>query len=200
MSVKAYYDGIKHKQKDDVLSSILEAAKSGAIFGGIGGVTSGLIGGERSLRSIGMRGLGGAAGLAATAAGGGALGTAILGAPDQDEKNAYAKRGGLGGAIAGTAAGAGLGYILGAGKLKPWTTAAGRLAREFEAPIDNLIGDQVKKGIQRQSLAGGLATGAGLGALGGVAGGYMGMNEGMGVDFLHDNPNEIRQRRANVER
>jgi len=198
--VKAYYDGMKDKQKDDALSSVLEAAKSGALFGGIGGVTSGILSGQRSLRAIGMRGLGGAAGLAATAAGGGALGTALLGTPEEGEKNAYAKRGGLGGAVAGTAAGAGLGYILGAGKLRPLTRAAGRLAREFDAPIDNLIGDQVKKQIQQRSLAAGLKTAGGLGVMGGLGGGYMGMNEGMGVDFLHEDPDELRQRRANVER
>jgi len=199
--VKAYYDGMKDKQKDDVLSSILEAAKSGALFGGVAGATSGLVGGQRSLRSIAMRGLGGAAITAATAAGGGALGHAILGAPGDAEANPYTKRSALGGALAGTATGAGLGYALGSGKWRPLTAAAGKIARHFDAPTDNLVGDYVKKKMLQNSLVSGLQAGGTLGLAGGFLGGHVGMDEGMGVDFMHNqDPEEMRKRQANVER
>jgi hypothetical protein len=198
--VKAYYDGIKEKQKDDALGSILEAAKSGALFGGVAGATSGLLSGQRSLRAIGMRGLGGAALTAATAAGGVGLGNAILGSPKDGEHNPYTKRAGIGGTIAGAAAGAGLGYALGAGKLRPLTSAVGSLARRFEAPTDNLIGDLVKNQMRQRSVSSGLKTAAGLGAVGAFAGGGVGLDEGMGIDFLRDDPEEMRRRQANVER
>lgn len=198
--MKAYYDGIKEKQKDDALGSILEAAKSGALFGGVAGATSGLIGGQRSLRSIGMRGLGGAALTAATGAAGVGLGNAILGSPEDGERNPYTKRAGIGGTIAGAAAGAGLGYALGAGKLRPLTSAAGSLARRFEAPTDNLIGDYIKNQMRKRTVGAGLQTAAGLGTIGALAGGNVGLDEGMGIDFLRKDPEEMRKRQANVER
>jgi len=194
--MKAYYDNMRKKQQDDATSSVLEAAKSGALFGGVGGLTSGILSGQRSLRAIGMRGLGAAAALGATAAGGTALGNTIFGAPEEGEKNPYAKRAGWGTGIAGGVAGAGLGYLLGSGKLRGVTSLAGKTARHFEAPLDNIVTDRIKSVMAKPSTGAGLILGGSLGALGAGLGAAKGIDEGIGIDYLHKDPDDQQRRRV----
>ncbi len=168
---------MQRKRRQSVGDAARQAAISGAVSGGaLGGITS-LLGGTRSKAALLKAALLGAGGGAGVAAGTTALGGAIMGAPEEDDPNAYTRRGAVGGLVGGGVLGAGIGALLTKGRMK--------------AP--GLVGDYFTKlGTKGAS---GLKQGAAAGSLGGALGAaYMGSDEGMQVDAI--NQELLRRRKA----
>ncbi len=183
----------KEQERARISEATNEAAKSGGIAGTVLGGAADILSGNRSIpKFIGKAALGGALGAGLT---GGAtwLGSEVMGAPDADSRGGFTNRTALGGALAGGALGAGLGGLLGGGKLA-WLGKIGPIEKKLaEAAkpasditkkagglFDNLLADKIKtlakKGPGRTAGALGLA-GAGIG-------GFQGAQEGMGIDYL----------------
>lgn len=187
--MREYHDAMKRRHENELTDTAKEAAKSAAIWGGLGSAATQLITGNRSLPNILLRGLGGAAVAAPVAGGATLLGGSILGAPRDDEPAGYSRRGAVGGAVGGSLLGGGLGYLLGSGrlrglaKLKPVASALEH-AKDM-LPIDNLVTDQLKKWALKGGHPNGLKGAALLGAGGGLFGGMTGLDEGMGIDTMH---------------
>jgi hypothetical protein len=170
--------------QDDTDRELQKLIASGAISGGVVGGATSLLGGAKSLGKIAKGGLIGA-GLAGGLSGlSGALGLKALGSPEEEDTSGYTKRLGAGGAIAGGAAGAGLGALLGLSGMGK-ASMVGRGARYAKAGLMSALGrGAAAKGIAKVSspVAGALLTGLG----GAAVGGYQGADEGMQMDFLRN--------------
>ncbi len=172
--------------KDELKKLIASGAISGAILGGGGS----LLGGAKSLGSVGK-----AAALGAGLSGGlaglsGGLGLGIMGSPEEQERSGYSKRLGVGGAIAGGLAGAGIGALMGASKKG---SLLGKGARYAKAGVMNALG----RGTAAKALdkIGSKSTGAIVGGLGlGGLGAYQGVDEGMQMDFLSNMSREQKEK------
>lgn len=155
--------------RDETQNAALSGAASGGILGLVG---SGLAGG--GLKSALRASLLGALTGGAISGAGVGTGTAMLGSPEEDEVNPYTRRGVLGGGVAG----AGMGGLLGAALAKRFL--------KFKAPPPALkaLADQpVRK-----------AAGIGAGA-GGAFGAYQAGDEGMQVDFIKNEIDELQRKR-----
>lgn len=188
--MQEYDEAMKRRHEHALTHAAAEAAKSAALWGGLGSAATQLATGNRSLPNILLRGLGGAAVAAPVAGGAELLGGAILGTPPGPEEQAgYARRGALGGALGGGLLGGGLGYLLGSGRLR----ALGQLAPVAKAyetakemlPLDNMITDRVKQWASKGGHHSGLKAAGLLGLAGAGFGGATGLDEGMSVDTMH---------------
>lgn len=188
--MEAYYDAMKEQQRKDAVDSAKEAAKSAAIWGGLGGAANQLIYGNRSIPSILLRGLGTAAAAAPMAAGAVSLGHSLLGAPDPEDPVAYSARGALGGALGGGLLGGGLGYLMGGGRLRGLAKIphAEKIASAAKAalPLDNLIVDHLKRLMMSPSKETAAKAAMMLGLTGAIGGGVEGLMQGSDVDEMHN--------------
>lgn len=163
----------------------MDMALSGALSGALAGAGGRFVTGARHMKDIAKAG-----GIAALLGGavipaGAAVGNAVLGDPKADEGAAWAKRGGIGGAIAGGLGGAALGGLAGTGrlgKLASYFPKAAKIAEE-ELPLDNMLVDKIKnlKGGQLKRLLVGSGLGAAMGA---PVAGYFAGDEGQQIDTI----------------
>lgn len=189
--MQAYYDMMKERERDDALESAKKAALAAGEWGTVyGSLASLLSGSTRTVPGVLLRGVG--AGAAAAGLGGSAtyVGRSLLGEPHPGDPTAGTRQGALGGSLIGGGAGAGLGYLLGAGKLNPLANLhvsgqVAKLGNKF-LPLDNLIVDRLKEQMAKPSHHGGLRTALALGALGAVVGGLHGAETGMDQDFMRN--------------
>lgn len=172
---------------DDYWKRYLQMAASGALTGaGFGGIGR-ILGGSRSIAQILGSGAAGAA-IGATAIPASAMiGEAVLGAPEEEDRQPYTLRAGLGGA----AAGAGLGGIGGAamssGLSDRLAQALPKTAKFMSSnlPLDNIIIDKIRKiGPGKGALAGSLLGALGLG--------FMASDEGQQIDTIRNLSKEIK--------
>ena len=150
------------------LNPALKAGLAGALAGGVIGGIPALKEGSKlipSLKSIGA----GAAGLGGLVGGGVAVGDKILGAPQNNEAAPFTKRAALGGALLGTAAGAGA--VIAAKKIPA--------AAKF---IDSHSEWRPVNFIKNASLPAATLAGAGVG---GVIGAEKASDEGQQVDVIN---------------
>jgi hypothetical protein len=177
---------LEDRKKRRILESAKHAGLGGLVSGIIGGGTGKLMAGERSMANI-LKAAGNSGLLfGGLAAGATAMGGAVMGAPDPEDPGGYSKSGGYGGLIGGGIAGAGLGALIGAGKMKvPAITGV----------TDNIIAGKLAalagKPSVRNAKIGALIGG---GALGGAAG-FRGMEEGMQLDFLNNQVRKLKKDR-----
>ena len=162
--------------------SVADLMKELAISGGVSGAALGLgtgmaFGKIKNLRNALKIGATGAGIGSAIAAGAGGTGAAVLGTPDDDEGNAYTKRGGIGGAIAGGLAGAGIGGLLASGKMAPKVFKAIMKSQGDNAIIKKIAS---MRGAKNAGIKGAGIGGAALGAVGS----YQGADEGMQMDVV----------------
>lgn len=186
--MQAYYDTMRDEEEKSAMQAAKDAAKSAALWGTIGGISTQLLGGNRSIPSILLRGLGMGAASAPIAAGATALGQEALGQPNPEDPTGYTKRGALGGAVGGGLMGAGLGYLLGGGRLRglakmPMMQKAGRYAEKV-LPIDNLITDYLKHYASSPSPEMAKKAATLLGLTGTAVGGLKGLYAGEEADEL----------------
>jgi hypothetical protein len=206
-SVVKMRDYMEDKNKvskwDAIRNSMLSGGLSGSVLGGVGRALSGT---RKPWEIATAAGLGGLvnAGLVGGSVG---VGSALMGEPGEEDSSGYTKRAATGGALAGGAAGAGLGALGAKGKLAEWLEKSKygpKIAEKL--PIDNIIVDNLKKFIMEESpmmekikLGSPLRRGLALGALlGGTVGAAQAGGEGMQVDVMAQ---EIakQQRRARLE-
>lgn len=153
---------LREKRKSSISDATKSAAMSGAVSGGVlGGIHELLSGPGGKARLLRAALIGG--GLSGGLAGGTTLvGSKLMGAPDEDDATGFTRRAGVGGALIGGAAGAGLGALAQRGKIK--------------VPIEI-----IQKFLTRQTPKGAAVAGAlGLGA----TGAYLGADQGLQADFL----------------
>lgn len=165
----------------------LSGAGTGALVGGV----SKMLAGGRKPTDIALRALLGALAGGTMAGGSNKVGQEVLGPAEDDEPTPFTTRGAVGGLVGGGAIGAGLGALLGGGKLNGIGKALGGALKI--AP-DNLLMDQVKRLAAGGNVGKGAAMGGGL--LGGVAA-FQGADEGMQVDFLRNQA--LARRRARLQ-
>lgn len=183
----AYYDREKRKEREHALEDAGKAASSAALWGGgFGAVDDLLWGGQRSLPRLAKNALGHAALWGGIGGGASYLGDKLLGPANPADPSAHTKEGAVGGAVGGGIGGAGLGYLLGSGKLAglehiPGARRAGRAAKEL-LPLDNVITDWVKNKMKHPSAANGRSLALGLGAAGLGLGALHGLSAGMDRD------------------
>lgn len=148
----------------------ISGAASGGIMGGLGSLLSGT-NYKTALRNAAIGSLigGGLAG------GGVAIGNEVMGEPERGETNPYTRRGTIGGAVAGAGAG---------------TLAGGALAKDYIDLPKKL--EPVGKYIRgKHPLLGAILGGIGGSALGAWKVG----DEGMQVDFIQSELDDLRRRR-----
>lgn len=180
---------VKERRRKELAAHVRKAALSGVLSGAVGAGLHNFLGGERSISKVVA-----AAGKAGLFTGGLAGGATYVGGkavhPDVNDPSGYTKSGGLGGLIGGGLAGAALGAGVGSGLVK---------FPKIAGITDNLLGDK----IARAALSGGgkgAAVGAALGGTAlGLGAGYRGMEEGMQLDFLHNQARKARARRQALE-
>lgn len=186
---------LAERENERVAEAAKKAALSGGFWGGGLGAVAKILGGARSLPKI----LGGAAvggGLSALGAGGGTyVGGHLLGAPDEEDSAGFTTRGGVGGALLGGLGGAALGAGLGGGlgRVLGKMPFSKKLAAEL--PVDNLIGDYIKKWGASPGMQSAKKSAALLGGVGGAVGGHMGMDEGMAIDAYNNAIRDEKRRR-----
>jgi hypothetical protein len=163
-------------------------ALSGAISGSILGAGGKAISGARKLSEIAKAGLVGGGISSLMTAGGGGLGMALMGTPDDSDPDptAFTKRSALGGALVGGLSGAALmspsvraavvraAKALGAENKLASLTKSRDSERVSNVVLEKLKGAKGTKGL----LAGG--------TIGAAIGGYQGGDEGMQADFTRN--------------
>lgn len=184
--MQTYYDAEKKHERDAALESAKQAATSAGAWGGSFSALGQLLGGNRSFPSIAARALGSAATWGALGGGANYLGHEILGAPAENDPSAGIKQSAVGGAVGGGVGGAGLGYLLGSGKLSglkdlPGAGTISKIAHET-LPLDNMVTDMIKSRIAHPSRGQGLKLAATLGLLGAGLGGFNAATTGMESD------------------
>lgn len=166
-------------------SAIADAVKNAALSGAAGGALLGgagrLLGGARKLPEL-LKGMAQAGAISGgLAAGSTGLGSAILGAPTEEESHGFTHRGAVGGAVGGTLLGAGLGAVIGKGLLK--------------APGRNIVSEYFR-GLAKRGGTKGLLHGAAAGGIGGgLVAGYQGADEGMQLDFIRSELEDQKRRK-----
>ncbi len=186
----AYERAMRKKRHDDITDAVNESAANGAVTGGLYGAAGKMLAGGRTAGSLLKAGALGAATYAPIAAGTTALGSKIMGAPEEDDPTAFTTRGGIGGLVGGGLVGAGLGALLGSGRLRglaklPFAAKAASLA-EHELPLDNIIVDKLKKWASHPGGASSGKSAALLAAILGGGSGAVGASEGMQLDFARN--------------
>lgn len=186
----AYQDALRRKQRDDIAEAVNESAANGAITGGLYGSIGKMLTGGRTPGALLKAGALGAATYAPLAAGSTALGSEVLGAPEEGDPTAFTTRGLVGGLLGGSAAGAGIGALLGGGRLRglaklPFAAKAAEVAGR-ELPLDNLLIDKLKKWAGNPGGASSAKSAALLAALLGGGAGGIGASEGMQLDFARN--------------
>lgn len=183
----AYYDREKREERKRALDDAGKAAASAALWGGgFGAVDDLLWGGQRSLPKLAKKALGHAALWGGIGGGAAYLGNKLLGEANPADPSAHTRQGAVGGAVGGGLGGAGLGYLLGSGKLAglqhiPGAGRAARAAKEV-LPLDNVLMDWVKSRMKHPGHGSGLALASGLGAAGLGLGALHGLSAGMDRD------------------
>ena len=165
------FDRDDPKIRDATLTALLGGGASGAVLG----AGSGLFGkGSVTAKNIGTKALLGALGSGALAGASTYIGNKALGAPEDDDPTGYTTRGGVGGAIGGGISGAGLGALAARGKV-PLPKASPEFLRAYAQKL------------KAMPLGKGAGIGAAIGALGlGSLASYFGADEGMQLDFMHN--------------
>lgn len=186
-------DDLQSRKRRLMSDAVRNASLSGLGSGALLGVGSRILSGQRSLPGLLKAALGTGAVSGLTAGGATALGTQLLGPPGEDEINPYTRRSGLGGALGGSVAGAGIGALLSSGILRK---APSLLKWLRQGPGDNIIADQfLKLGGKPSTTRTLLGTALG-GATGGTLAGYLAADEGMGIDVMTSEIEEAMRRRA----
>jgi hypothetical protein len=158
------------------------AALSGGLTTGGAAMAIDALRNKSTLAGVAKAGLGFGALGAGVAGGGTYVGSKILGSSQPEEKNPFAKRAAIGGAILGAGAGIAAGV---ASKKIPGVSSF--IADHAKDVVDE-TGKVVKSGwrpagwIQKASLPGAAAIGGGAGA---AIGAHEGFDEGLGVDALN---------------
>lgn len=178
------FDRDDPKIRDATLTAMLGGGTTGAVLGGLGGLfdPKGL-----TAKGIGTKALLGALGSAGVAGGSTYLGNKLMGVPDDADPTGYTTRGGVGGAVGGGAVGAGLGALAARGKI-PIPKSSPEFLRAYAQKL------------KAMPLSKGAGIGAALGALGlGSAAAYMGADEGMQLDFFHNQVDAEKRRKMREE-
>jgi len=184
--MEAYYENMRRKHHENMLSSLAKMGLSAGTTGGIVGGATSLLGGARSLGGIAKGALGGAALAAPLAVGATGLGNLLMGAPDEGDSSAYARRAGLGGLIGGGLAGAAIGGLVGRRGIGAISKLPYAERVSEKLPLDNVIVDKIKQWAANPSAISSAKSAALLGSvLGGGAGFYAG-DEGTQLDFLRN--------------
>lgn len=195
------------EKEDAIARASIRAAASGGLSGAALGAGASLFSPTRGLSNIvknaGLAGLG----MGAIAGGSIYAGSKILGPPTEEEDTGFTRRGGLGGLVAGVPTGALLGGLAGSGlhntandllELGP-NSVAKFIRKHSHSLTDNSIGDYFKKlgdGPRLPGMLKGAALGAG--ALGAVSA-FSGGDEGLQLDFIHNEINNAAKRRGLLE-
>lgn len=191
MNDDAYREALRKKQHDDIAEAVNESAANGVITGGLYGGVGKLLTGGRTPGDFLKAGALGAATYAPIAAGTTYLGSKIMGAPDEDDPTAFTTRGLVGGLVGGGLLGAGIGALLGSGRLRglaklPGLAAHGAEVAAKELPMDNLLVEKLKKWAGNPGGASSAKSAALLAAILGGGSGGIGAGEGMQLDYTRN--------------
>lgn len=179
--------------ENDLIKRLKLAAMAGGLSGagvaGIGGLLSGAKGASVLKAALSGGAVGGVSAPAAIGAG-----ELVMGSPDKSEKNPNSRRGLMGGALMGGLAGAGAGALM---RNKAILSKLGSLGKKAEGAIDsdNFLFNKMRELVNQKEKSK-IAGGIGLGALSGAAaGGYLGADEGIGIDAVQNELDNMKRRR-----
>lgn len=180
-----YKELMREKMRErEVEDATKDAALAGSAYGAIGGGLGSILSGQRSIPRVIANSLLGAAGSAALSGGAIYGGSKLMGPPTDEEDSGFTTRGALGGGLGGLLTGAGIGGLLGAGKLKFLAKPASKIVGEEAGLFNNLITDKLKEWARSPSRGNATKAAALLGGGAGAAGSYWGSGEGMTLDAL----------------
>lgn len=191
-------EDIPETREERIRKLMLSAAAGGM---GLGAGTSILAKGTKTFKDVAKAaGKGGliSALLAGTA---GTAGDLVLGDPEPGEKNAFMKRGAVGGLVGGALLGGAGGALAASGKVGKYL-GTGKLAEKLSklVPEENMVANKFKTWAGNPSR--GRTTLGGLlgGGLGSAGSAFVGADEGMQADIIAEQAQKLKPKRRTYQR